>query len=65
MVSKLICGKFRIVGAVVVILGLYLVLWGKEGDQYDIKSREKSFLSNDEPKEPKTQRELPSETEVP
>ncbi|XP_062149209.1 WAT1-related protein At4g08300-like isoform X3 [Alnus glutinosa] len=55
----------RIVGAVVVILGLYLVLWGKEGDQCDIKSREKSFLSNDEPKEPKAQRELPSETEVP
>ncbi|XP_059433644.1 WAT1-related protein At4g08300-like [Corylus avellana] len=47
----------RIVGAVIIILGLYLVLWGKEGDQYDIKSREKSFLSNDEPKEPKIPRE--------
>jgi nitrogen fixation-related uncharacterized protein len=57
MVSNLICGTFRIVGAVIVILGLYLVLWGKEGDQYDIKSREKSFLSDDEPKEPKIQRE--------
>lgn len=64
MVFKLICGTFRIVGAVVVIFGLYLVLWGKEGDQYDIQSREKSFLTNDEPKEPKIQSE-PSEREVP
>ncbi|XP_050251540.1 WAT1-related protein At4g08300-like isoform X4 [Quercus robur] len=38
----------RILGAVVVIIGLYLVLWGKEGDQNHIKFQEKSDLTNDE-----------------
>ncbi|KAK4573047.1 hypothetical protein RGQ29_031143 [Quercus rubra] len=32
----------RILGAVVVIIGLYSVLWGKEGDQNHIKFQEKS-----------------------
>ncbi|XP_075647886.1 WAT1-related protein At3g18200-like [Castanea sativa] len=38
----------RILGAVVVIIGLYLVLWGKEGDQNHIKFQEKTDLTNDE-----------------
>ncbi|GMY06219.1 WAT1-related protein At4g08300-like isoform X5 [Fagus crenata] len=55
----------RILGAVVVILGLYLVLWGKEGDQqYHIKSQEKSFWTNDELQERQTQRET-TERNVP
>ena len=40
--SKLIYDSFRILGAVVVIIGLYSVLWGKEGDQNHIKFQEKS-----------------------
>lgn len=34
------------------IVGLYLVLWGKEGDDADpIKSKEPSSMSSQEPKE--------------
>ncbi|XP_058077962.1 WAT1-related protein At4g08300-like isoform X5 [Magnolia sinica] len=40
-----------IIGGVIVIIGLYLLLWGKEGDHVDqIKSQEAS-LSYEEPKE--------------
>ncbi|XP_058077976.1 WAT1-related protein At4g08300-like [Magnolia sinica] len=40
-----------IIGGVIVIIGLYLVLWGKEGDHVDqIKSQEAS-LTCEEPKE--------------
>lgn len=34
------CGLFSIVGAFSVILGLYLLLWGKEGDEVYVKSEE-------------------------
>lgn len=44
--SNLIYDPFRILGAVVVIIGLYLVLWGKEGDQNHIKFQEKTDLTN-------------------
>ena len=27
------CALFSILGAVIVIIGLYMLLWGKEGDQ--------------------------------
>ncbi|XP_058077965.1 WAT1-related protein At1g44800-like isoform X3 [Magnolia sinica] len=41
-----------IIGGVIVIIGLYLLLWGKEGDHADkIKSQDLSSLSREEPKE--------------
>ncbi|XP_058077971.1 WAT1-related protein At4g08290-like isoform X4 [Magnolia sinica] len=41
-----------IIGGVIVIIGLYLLLWGKEGDHVNqIKSQEPSSLSCEEPKE--------------
>ena len=27
------CALFSVLGAVIVIIGLYMLLWGKEGDQ--------------------------------
>lgn len=39
------------------LIGLYLVLWGKDGDEYEIKSQERTFLTNDEQKEPNIQSE--------
>lgn len=44
IVKRFVCGSFSIVGAVVVIGGLYLLLWGKEGDHQEaqIKTKEQS-----------------------
>lgn len=40
---------FSIVGAVTVIVGLYLLLWGKEGDQqaYEVKPQVESYSNPD------------------
>ncbi|XP_058077957.1 WAT1-related protein At4g08300-like [Magnolia sinica] len=41
-----------ILGGVIIIIGLYLLLWGKEGDHvHQMKSQEPSSLSCEEPKE--------------
>ncbi|KAF5205439.1 Wat1-related protein [Thalictrum thalictroides] len=45
-----------ILGGIIVIIGLYVVLWGKEGDQkYDINSQKDSSLNNEEQTETKIQ----------
>lgn len=38
--SKLKFGSLRILGAVIIIIGLYLVLWGKDRDPRNFKSQE-------------------------
>lgn len=49
-----ICGWFSILGAAIVIVGLYLLLWGKEGDEvYIIKSDESSYQTYEEEKDSK------------
>ncbi|RVX19125.1 WAT1-related protein [Vitis vinifera] len=49
--EKLYTGS--IVGAVIAIIGLYLLLWGKEIDQQvGVKSQEQSNLTSEEQKEP-------------
>ncbi|KAB1213732.1 hypothetical protein CJ030_MR5G021864 [Morella rubra] len=55
----------RILGGAIVILGLYVVLWGKEGDQNPAKTQEKSSSTDDEPKEPNIIQRETSEREVP
>lgn len=51
-----ICGLFSILGAAIVIVGLYLLLWGKEGDEvYIIKSEESSYQTYEEAKDNKIQ----------
>lgn len=51
-----ICGLFSILGAAIVIVGLYLLLWGKEGDEvYIIKSEESSYQTYEEDKDNKMQ----------
>ncbi|XP_041003162.1 WAT1-related protein At4g08300-like isoform X2 [Juglans microcarpa x Juglans regia] len=55
----------RILGGSIVILGLYVVLWGKEGDQYHFKSQERAFSTDEEPKEPPKIQSETSEREVP
>lgn len=51
-----ICGLFSILGAAIVIVGLYLLLWGKEGDEvYIIKSEESSYQTYEEDKDNKIQ----------
>ncbi|KAG6662707.1 WAT1-related protein At4g08300-like [Carya illinoinensis] len=55
----------RILGGSIVILGLYVVLWGKEGDQYPIKSQEKSLSTDEELKEPPKIQSETSEREIP
>lgn len=51
-----ICGLFSILGAAIVIVGLYLLLWGKEGDEvYIIKSEESSYQTYEEDKANKIQ----------
>ncbi|KAK9288635.1 hypothetical protein L1049_017095 [Liquidambar formosana] len=52
--EKLYTGS--IIGGVIVIAGLYLLLWGKEGDQeVEIKSQEQSYLTYNKQEEPKIQ----------
>lgn len=42
---------FSIIGAVIVIVGLYLLLWGKEGDtKVHIKPEEQSSETDEEQK---------------
>lgn len=51
-----ICGLFSILGAAIVIVGLYLLLWGKEGDEvFIIKSEESSYQTYEEAKHNKIQ----------
>ncbi|PRQ25880.1 putative EamA domain-containing protein [Rosa chinensis] len=45
----------RIVGAVIIIIGLYLVLWGKDRDQNHFKSQEQPTVISDNQKDPKMQ----------
>ncbi|KAA8527756.1 hypothetical protein F0562_035375 [Nyssa sinensis] len=49
--EKLYLGS--IVGGLIVIVGLYLLLWGKEGDQEDVKPEEQSCLTCEEQKDSK------------
>ncbi|PIA45343.1 hypothetical protein AQUCO_01700704v1 [Aquilegia coerulea] len=45
-----------ILGGIIVIIGLYVVLWGKEGDpKYEVNSQEDSSLNNEEQMETKIQ----------
>lgn len=53
--SNLQFGLLRIVGAVIIIIGLYLVLWGKDRDQNHFKSQEQPTVISDNQKEPKMQ----------
>lgn len=49
---RCLCGLYSILGAVIVIIGLYLLLWGKEEDQQvHSKEEEQSRLAYDEQKE--------------
>lgn len=46
--QKFIFGFFSILGGAIVIVGLYLLLWGKEGDQEaQVKSQEESYSARD------------------
>ncbi|KAI4349407.1 hypothetical protein L6164_009999 [Bauhinia variegata] len=53
-----------LLGGVIVIIGLYLLLWGKEGDQDLLKSQQQSSLTHDEQKESRTQAMASAEQEV-
>ncbi|KAJ4722664.1 WAT1-related protein [Melia azedarach] len=53
-----------LVGAAIVIIGLYMLLWGKEGDgEAQVKTEEQSFPTCDERREPKTQKHTSAENE--
>lgn len=42
-----------ILGGVIIIIGLYSLLWGKEGDQHCLKNQKQSFPTCDVQKKPK------------
>ncbi|KAL9436049.1 hypothetical protein AB3S75_022170 [Citrus x aurantiifolia] len=54
-----------ILGGVIVIIGLYFLLWGKEGDQHCIKNQKQSFPTCDVQKKPKDHALSLSETGIP
>lgn len=54
---------FSLLGGAVVIVGLYLVLLGKEGDQDQMKSQEQSSPSNGEEKDSHVQIEASARRE--
>ncbi|KAM1234521.1 WAT1-related protein At4g08300-like [Malus sylvestris] len=45
----------RILGAVIITIGLYMVLWGKDRDQNVIRSQEQTILTSNEQMKPKIQ----------
>ncbi|KAJ9182259.1 hypothetical protein P3X46_006274 [Hevea brasiliensis] len=61
--EKLYLGS--ILGAAVVIIGLYLLLWGKEDQQSHSKSQDQSYSSYNEQKETKIQRVASLESKIP
>lgn len=50
-------GLSSVLGGATVIIGLYLLLWGKEGDQDQNKPQEQSLPPHDEYKVPQIQTE--------
>ncbi|KAL9436048.1 hypothetical protein AB3S75_022169 [Citrus x aurantiifolia] len=54
-----------ILGGLIVIIGLYSLLWGKEGDQHCIKNQKQSFPACDEQKKPDDHALTLSETDIP
>lgn len=59
--SAKLCSKcdssmvFSIIGAIIVIVGVYLLLWGKEGDaKVHIKPEDESSLTHEEQRDKKT-----------
>ncbi|KAF5738919.1 hypothetical protein HS088_TW12G00115 [Tripterygium wilfordii] len=56
---------FSILGSAIVIIGLYLLLWGKGKDQYVNKSQLPSCAAKDVEKELKIQTEALAEREMP
>ncbi|GAY63851.1 hypothetical protein CUMW_229010 [Citrus unshiu] len=46
-------GEKLILGGVIIIIGLYSLLWGKEGDQHCLKNQKQSFPTCDVQKKPK------------
>ncbi|XP_031265784.1 WAT1-related protein At2g39510-like [Pistacia vera] len=61
--EKLLMGS--IVGGIIVIVGLYTLLWGKERDQHFCQPQEQTFPNCDEQKEPKNQILTSTEAEIP
>ncbi|ONH93319.1 hypothetical protein PRUPE_8G225600 [Prunus persica] len=54
----------RILGAVIIIIGLYLVLWGKDIDENHSRPQDQAILTSDELKKPKIQMEPLAESQV-
>lgn len=54
-----------ILGGVIIIVGLYSLLWGKEGDQHCLKNQKQSFPTCDVQKKPKDHALSLSETGIP
>ncbi|KAH9729425.1 WAT1-related protein [Citrus sinensis] len=54
-----------ILGGLIVIIGLYSLLWGKEGDQHCIKNQKQSFPACDEQTKPDDHALTLSETDIP
>nr|XP_011457992.1 PREDICTED: WAT1-related protein At1g44800-like isoform X1 [Fragaria vesca subsp. vesca] len=53
----------RIMGAIIIIIGLYLVLWGKDRDKNHLKTQEQPTLITDNQKEPKMHAQVGSSAE--
>ncbi|XP_016650687.1 PREDICTED: WAT1-related protein At1g44800-like [Prunus mume] len=54
----------RILGAVIIIIGLYLVLWGKDIDENHSRPQDQAILTSAELKKPKIQMEPLAESQV-
>lgn len=55
---------FSIIGGVTIVIGLYLLLWGKVNDQVKITSEKQLPLSAIEQNEPKRTEVIESQTET-
>lgn len=60
-----LCVAFSIIGAIIVIVGLYLLLWGKEGDEeVETKSKAQSSKTYEEHNKKKKTKIVSAEKDV-